>query len=169
MKFNPIITSLLETDLYKFNMQQVIYHQFSDYLTTWTFKCRNEDVIFTQEMVDEIKEQVAHYCTLTFTYEELKYLNSLIWIKRSYIDFLRLWRPRIEDINILLDNGKLNIEATGTWLNTTMYEIPILAIVNEVYFRMQYNYDELLDSFKERLENKLHDLNTFKYRLSKFL
>lgn len=168
MKFKPMINSLLEVDAYKFSMGQVIYHQFSDYKTTWTFKCRNEDVVFTQEMVDEINEQVNHYCTLSFTEEELQYLDTLTWIKGSYIDFLRLWRPRREDITISLNNGKLNIEAKGTWLNTSMYEIPILAIVNEVYFRMQYNYDELLDSFKERLENKLNDLNTFKYRLSTF-
>ena len=147
MKLQPMINSLLEVDAYKFSMGQVIYHQFSDYKTTWTFKCRNEDVIFTPEMVDEINEQVNHYCTLSFTEEELQYLDTLTWIKGSYIDFLRLWRPRREDITISLDNGKLNIEAKGTWLNTSMYEIPILAIVNEVYFRMQYNYDELLDSF----------------------
>ena len=47
-----IITSLLETDMYKFSMGQAIYHQFSDYKTTWSFKCRNTDVFFTKEMVD---------------------------------------------------------------------------------------------------------------------
>jgi nicotinate phosphoribosyltransferase len=168
MKYAPIINSLLETDFYKINMQQVIYHQFSDYKTTWTFKCRNEDVIFTEEMVEEIKAQVDHYCTLQFTEEELSYLDNFQWIKGSYIDFLRLWKARREDIEISLDNGKLNIEAKGTWLNTTMYEIPILAIVNEVYFRTQYDYNELLESFKERLNDKVNALNSLKYRLSTF-
>ena len=55
---NQIITSLLETDMYKFSMGQAIYHQFSDYKTTWSFKCRNKDVHFTSEMVDEIKKQI---------------------------------------------------------------------------------------------------------------
>ena len=58
MKLNQIITSLLETDMYKFSMGEAIYHQFSDYKTTWTFKCRNTDVHFTAEMVQEIKEQI---------------------------------------------------------------------------------------------------------------
>ena len=58
MKLNQIITSLLETDMYKFSMGEAIYHQFSDYKTTWTFKCRNKDVHFTIEMVEEIKEQI---------------------------------------------------------------------------------------------------------------
>ena len=55
MRLHPIITSLLETDMYKFSMGQAIYHQFSDYKTTWTFKCRNKDVHFTEEMVDLTK------------------------------------------------------------------------------------------------------------------
>ena len=59
MKLNQIITSLLETDLYKFSMGQTIYHQFTSYKTTWTFKCRNQDVFFTPEMVEEIKEQIS--------------------------------------------------------------------------------------------------------------
>lgn len=50
-----IINSLLETDAYKLSMGQAIYHQFSDYKTTWSFKCRNKDVFFTPEMVEEIK------------------------------------------------------------------------------------------------------------------
>ena len=55
MKLEPIINSLLETDLYKFSMGQAIYHQFPGYKTTWSFKCRNKDVVFTKEMVEEIK------------------------------------------------------------------------------------------------------------------
>lgn len=58
MKFEPIIKSLLENDMYKFSMGQAIYHQFPEYMTTWTFKCRNEGVKFTPEMVEEIKEQI---------------------------------------------------------------------------------------------------------------
>ncbi len=61
MRLHPIITSLLETDMYKFSMGQAIYHQFSDYKTTWTFKCRNKDVHFTEEMVEEIREQIKHF------------------------------------------------------------------------------------------------------------
>ena len=58
MKLPQIIKSLLETDLYKFSMGMTIYHQFPSYTTTWTFKCRNKDVHFTKEMVEEIREQI---------------------------------------------------------------------------------------------------------------
>lgn len=161
MKLNQIITSLLETDMYKFSMGQAIYHQFSDYKTTWTFKCRNKDVHFTAEMVDEIKEQIKAFCTLKFTEDELEYLNNIKWIKGSYVDFLRLWNPRYEDFEINTDaECGLSIETKGTWLNTSMYEIPTLAIVNEVYFRMAYDYRKLLESFKERLDIKYDNIKS---------
>jgi len=164
-----IITSLLETDLYKFSMGQAIYHQFSDYKTTWTFKCRNEDVFFTPEMVEEIKAQIEAYCKLEFTEEELEYLNNIKWIKGSYVDFLRIWNPRFDDFEITTDaECGLSIETKGTWLNTSMYEIPTLAIVNEVYFRSHYNYSELLDSFNERLDEKVSKLVNGEYNLGPF-
>lgn len=161
MRLHQIITSLLETDMYKFSMGQAIYHQFSDYKTTWSFKCRNKDVQFTSEMVEEIRAQIQAYCKLRFTEDELQYLDNIKWIKGSYVDFLRLWSPRYEDFTITTDGDcGLSIEVAGTWLNTSMYEIPTLAIVNEVYFRMQYDYDELLDSFKERLDVKFENLKS---------
>lgn len=171
MKFNPIITSLLETDMYKFSMGQVIFHQFSDYKTTWSFKCRNEEVHFTPEMVQEIKEQIKAYCGLRFTEQELQYLDDILWIKGSYIDFLRLWSPRFEEFEITSDAAcGLAIETRGTWLNTSMYEIPVLAIVNEVYFRMAYDYNHLIKVFEEKLNEKANALSIHegRYHLSAF-
>lgn len=169
MKFKPIIKSLLETDMYKFSMGQAIYHQFSDYKTTWTFKCRNKNVHFTKEMVEEIKDQIKHYCILRFKEDELKYLENIKWIKGSYVDFLRLWSPRYEDFEITTNaECGLFIETRGTWLNTSMYEIPVLAIVNEVYFRMAHNYDELIKSFERKLNEKIKWLADGKYYISTF-
>ena len=169
MKLPHIINSLLETDMYKFSMGQTIFHQFTSYKTTWTFKCRNKDVHFSEEMVEEIRQQITAFGGLRFTDEELDYLDNITWIKGSYVDFLRLWQPRYEEFTITTDAPcGLSIEAAGTWLNTTMYEIPILAIVNEVYFRMAYDYDELLEQFKTRLSQKVEMLEKNKYRLNTF-
>ena len=169
MKLKRIINSLLETDLYKFSMGQAIYHQFPSYKTTWDFKCRNKDVFFTEEMVEEIRDQIKAYCELKFSEEELEYLDNIKWIKGSYIDFLRIWNPRYEDFEIT-NEGEcgLSIETKGTWINTSMYEIPTLAVVNEVYFRMGHNYEVLLDSYKERLEEKVGKLVNGEYNLGAF-
>jgi nicotinate phosphoribosyltransferase len=165
----PIITSLLETDLYKFSMGQAIYFKHPEYMTTWTFRCRNKDVTFTPEMVKEIKKQIKMYCNLKFTEDELDYLNQIPWFRGSYVNFLRLWQPRYEDFEITTkDKCGLKIKTKGTWLNTSMYEIPTLAIVNEVYFRMAYNYDDLYKQFNRKLNEKFKWLKNNKYYIGTF-
>ena len=169
MKLKPVITSLLETDLYKFSMGQAIYHQYPSYKTLWTFKCRNEGVIFSEEMVQEIKEQIEHYCRLEFTQDELDYLSSIEWLHEDYIDHLRIWNPRYADFTITNEGPcGLTLEAYGTWLNTSMYEIPVLASVNEVYFRMMYNYDDLFSQYKKKLSEKTQWLIDGTYNLGGF-
>ncbi|MCQ2240843.1 nicotinate phosphoribosyltransferase [Treponema sp.] len=169
MLLQPIISSLLETDLYKFSMGQAIYHQYASYKTNWTFKCRNKDVKFTGQMIQEIKDQIKHYCDLRFTEEELEYLAGIEWLHEDYIDHLRLWHARFEDFEIS-DEAEcgLSIETCGTWLNTSMYEIPVLAIVNEVFFRMTYNYAELFEQYKRKLEEKKNWLVSGKYNIGTF-
>lgn len=169
MRFKQIINSLLETDLYKFSMGQAIFHQISEYETTWTFKCRNKDVYFTPEMVEEIKEQIKAFCDLRFTEDELAYLSGIRWLKKSYINHLRLWKPNFNDFVIKAGGERgLIIEATGTLLDTSMYEIPTLAIVNEVFFRFRDDYEELVKDSKARTEEKAEMIQMGKYWLPVF-
>ena len=164
MKFEPIITSLLDTDLYKFNMDQVIFHKHTDLIGEYYFKCRNEDIVFTAEMLEEINAQIDHLCTLRFTKQELDYLRSIRFIKNDYVEFLRLWRPIREYVQTSLDeNGKLDIVVKGPLFSAMQFEIFLLEIVNEVYFRMQYDYAALEKAANERLEKKINAFNSGKY------
>jgi nicotinate phosphoribosyltransferase len=163
MKLEPIILSLLDTDLYKFNMNQVMFHKHTNLNGKYVFKCRNKDVVFTKEMVEEINEQINHLCTLTFTDEELAYLGSLRFIKNDYIEFLRLWRPlrRYVKCWLVVDEdepefgGELNIEIEGPLFSVMQFEIYLLSIVNEVYFKMKYNYLELVAQANKKLQEKV--------------
>ena len=167
MKFEPIIVSLLDTDLYKFNMDQVIFHKHTDLIGEYYFKCRNENVIFTPEMLEEINAQIDHLCSLRFTKEELDYLRSIRFIKNDYVEFLRLWRPIREYVTTSLDeDGKLNIVVNGPLFSAMQFEIFLLEIVNEVYFRMQYDYEALVTAARELLEAKIAAFNSGKYSFS---
>ena len=152
MKLQPVIISLLDTDLYKFNMNQVIFHKHTDLCGEYYFKCRNKDVVFTQEMFEEINAQIDHLCTLQFTAEELDYLRSIRFIKNDYVEFLRLWHPLREYVHTDLSaDGELQIVVNGPLFSAMQFEIYLLEIVNEVYFRLKYDYNELLQSAEEKL------------------
>lgn len=164
MKLQPIVISLLDTDLYKFNMNQVIFHKHTDLCGQYYFKCRNTDVRFTKEMAQEISEQVDHLCTLKFTNDELSYLRSIRFIKDDYVEFLRLWHPIRDYVTVeLLEDGELQIVVDGPLFSAMQFEIYLLEIVNEVYFRMNYDYDVLLKSAEEKLDAKIKALNDGTY------
>ncbi len=164
MKLEPIVNSLLDTDLYKFNMDQVIFHKHTDLSGEYYFLCRNRGVTFTREMFDEINAQIDHLCTLTFKREELDYLRSIRYIKGDYVEFLRLWRPIRDYVETALtDDGALEIVVRGPLFSAMQFEIFLLEIVNEVYFRMRYDYAALRAEAEARLDEKIRAFQTGRY------
>ena len=164
MKLNPIVVSLLDTDLYKFNMDQVIFHKHTDLSGEYYFRCRNAGVVFTQEMFEEINAQIDHLCTLTFSSEELDYLRGIRFIKDDYVEFLRLWRPIRDYVETSLSpEGELGIVVRGPLFSAMQFEIFLLEIVNEVYFRLKYDYDTLLAAARARLDQKIEGFRSGKY------
>ena len=171
MKLDPIVVSLLDTDLYKFNMNQVIFHKHTDLCGQYYFKCRNKGVTFTREMADEITAQVDHLCSLRFTKAELAYLRSIRFIKNDYVEFLRLWHPIRDYISISLsDDGELSVVVDGPLFSAMQFEIYLLEIINEVYFRMAFDYEKLLKSAEERLDAKIKAMNdgTYTFQFAEF-
>ena len=170
MKLEPIIISLLDTDLYKFNMDQVIFHKHTDLCGKYYFKCRDRGIVFTPEMVREIEEQVDHLCSLNFTKEELDYLRSIRFIKNDYVEFLRLWHPIRDYVEVSAKDGELEIVVDGPLFSAMQFEIFLLEIVSEVYFRMAYDYDALRRSAKEKLDCKIAAMNdgTYTFKFAEF-
>lgn len=171
MKLKPIVESLLDIDLYKFNMDQVIFHKHTDLCGKYYFKCRNKDVVFTDEMVQEINEQVDYLCSLRFKKEELNYLRSIRFIKDDYVEFLRLWHPIRDYVTVSRDDdGELQVVVDGPLFSAMQFEIYLLEIINEVYFRMKYDYVSLVKSAEEKLDEKIKRLNdgTYTFKFAEF-
>jgi nicotinate phosphoribosyltransferase len=161
-----IITSLLDTDLYKFTMMQVVLHQFPGAQVEYKFKCRNPDIDVTTGQASrklavyasEIREEIRSLCSLHFQDVELAYLQSLRFIKSDFVDFLGLFRLNEKYITVTpLPSGEIDITIRGPWLHTILFEIPVLAIVNEVYFRNTQKLPDLLEG-RKRLDVKIGQL-----------
>ncbi|MET0937083.1 MAG: nicotinate phosphoribosyltransferase [Luteibacter sp.] len=149
-----IIESLLDTDLYKFTMMQVVLHHFPGARVEYRFKCRNPGVDLAR-FADEIRDEIRLLCQLQFKEPELKYLRSMRFIKSDFVDFLGLFRLNEKYIDIVpKPAGELEISIKGPWLHTILFEIPVLAIVNEVYFRNTRAQPDLEEG-RRRLETKI--------------
>lgn len=153
-----IITSLLDTDLYKFTMMQAVLHQFPSAQVSYKFKCRNTGINLAP-YVQEIRDEIRSLCSLQFQDAELTWLRSLRFIKSDFVDFLGLFRLNEKYIQIsALPNGEIDISIQGPWLHTILFEIPVLAIVNEVYFRNTHQVPDFLEG-RKRLAQKVQALH----------
>jgi nicotinate phosphoribosyltransferase len=152
-----IITSLLDTDLYKFTMMQAVLHQFPGAQVEYRFKCRNPGVVLAP-MVNEIREEIRSLCSLRFQDAELAWLRELRFIKSDFVDFLGLFKlnEKYIDVRPRLD-GEIDIVIQGPWLHTILFEIPVLAIVNEVYFRNTQRVPDFVEG-RKRLAHKIEQL-----------
>jgi nicotinate phosphoribosyltransferase len=151
-----IIHSLLDTDLYKFTMMQVVLHHFPAAHAEYKFRCRTPDVDLVP-YIDEIRDEVRQLCHLRFKEDELEYLRRMRFIKSDFIDFLALFHLNEKSVTIkpsAKKNGEIDIDIIGPWLHTILFEIPILAIVNEVYFRNTQR-DPTFDTGRDRLHDKI--------------
>ena len=151
-----IITSLLDTDLYKFTMMQVVLHHFPGAQVEYRFKCRNEGVDLVP-FIDEIVDEIQHLCTLRFRERELEYLRGMRFIKSDFVDFLGLFQMNQKYITVEplpKRNGEIEIHVKGPWLHTILFEIPVLSIVNEIYFRNTVRIPDYAEG-RRRLEEKI--------------
>ncbi len=151
-----IITSLLDTDLYKFTMLQCVLHQFPGAEVEYRFKCRTQGVDLLP-LLDAINREVDHLCTVTFTDEELDYLRGLRFMKADTIEFLSLFHLKRKYVSVVANpekDGGIDIIVKGPWLHTILFEIPLLAILNELYFSHHYG-DLSEDVGIARLKDKI--------------
>ncbi|MEO4093111.1 nicotinate phosphoribosyltransferase [Acinetobacter pittii] len=154
---SPIIHSLLDTDLYKFTMLQVVLHKFPQTHSVYHFRCRNlEDTVYPLvDILDDLNEQLDHLCNLKYKEDELQYLRKLRFIKSDFVDYLELFQLKRRFIQASIDaEGRLDIHIEGPMVQAMMFEIFVLAIVNELYFS-RIKTDQVWAEGERRLQAKL--------------
>jgi len=163
----PIIQSLLDTDLYKFTMLQVVLHKFPQTHSVYHFRCRNlEDTVYPlTDILDDLNQQLDYLCQLKFKEDELIYLRSLRFIKSDFVDYLELFQLKRRFIKASIDEqGRLDIWIEGPMVQAMMFEIFVLAIVNELYF-MRIRSDDVLAEGERRLQAKVELLKHYEKEL----
>lgn len=157
---NAVITSLLETDLYKFTMWQALMHRHPRTQATYTFVCRNRSAYPLAELVDDVGREIDALCSLRFQRDELDYLRSLRYIQSDFVDFLRLFQFQRDFIEVRAEGDGLSIVAKGPQVHVMGFEIFVLAIVNELYFR-RFDQAAALRAGRAKLNEKIALLKSF--------
>lgn len=155
--FRPVIRSLLEQDLYKLTMLQVMLHHMPANTAKYRFVCRNRPGQPLSRLKEEVERQLDHLCTLRFQEDELQWLSERGFFKSDFIEFLRIFQLQRRFIRVTTKGDQLIIEAEGPQLHVMMFEIFVLAIVNELHFR---DFDSVVvrATGRQRLKAKIDAL-----------
>ncbi len=154
-----IVQSLLETDLYKFTMWQALLHKHPAAQAEYAFVCRNKPAWPLAQLKAEVERELDHLCSLSFREDELDYLRGLRFMKSDFIDFLALFRFQRKFITVEANGGELVIRARGPQVHVMGFEIFVLYIVNELYFR-RFDQESALAEARRRLAGKIELLRS---------
>ncbi|MFN3792831.1 nicotinate phosphoribosyltransferase [Massilia sp.] len=156
----PVVRSLLETDLYKFTMWQALLHSHPDAIGEYEFLCRNQPAYPLAELKTEVERELDHLCSMMFLDHEVAYLRGLRFIKSDFADFLTLFRFQRKFIQVDTDGPHLRIRASGPLVHVMGFEIFVLYIVNELYFR-RFDQQAGIAEARVRLQQKIDELRAF--------
>ena len=163
VSYAPIITSLLDNDLYKFTMLQAMLHQFPQTHGVYRFRCRNnKDAAYSlADIQKDLEQQLDSLCELRFLPDELEYLRSLRFIRSDFVDYLELFKLKRRFITVSTDDkGRLFIDIEGPMIQAMFFEVFVLAIVNELYFNALSN-DSVIEEGQRRLDEKVALLHQY--------
>ncbi len=153
---SPVLHTLLDTDAYKLHMQQAVFHHYHDVHVAAEFRCRGDDLLGIY--ADSIREQVDAMQHLALTDDEYQWLSGLPFFKAGYLNWLRDFRYKPEQVTVTNDNGKLDIRLTGPWREVIMWEVPLLAVISELAHRYRSPETGVTQAVAA-LENKLVEFN----------
>jgi nicotinate phosphoribosyltransferase len=156
----PIVHSLLENDLYKFTMWQALLHSHPGAQGEYTFVCRNVPAYPLSLLAADVNREIDALCQLAFTQDELDYLRDLRFIKADFVDFLSIFRFQRRFIEVEAQGETLSIRARGPQVHVMAYEIFVLYIVSELYYR-RLAIEDTIDEARRRLRTKLDALKAF--------
>ncbi|BAE74291.1 nicotinate phosphoribosyltransferase [Sodalis glossinidius str. 'morsitans'] len=169
---DPILTSILDTDAYKFHMQQAVFHRYHDVMVSAKFRCRGYELL--GEYAADISAQVDMMRGLQLNDDEFTYLRGLPFFQSDYLNCLRQFRFDPSQVRIRNHHGKLDIRITGPWRDVILWEVPLLAVISEVVHHRRSPQVTTADAVARLRQKLLHfrriseDLDTSRFRLMDF-
>lgn len=147
--------SVLDNDMYKITMAQLILHNFPNTYVEYDLQIRSN--VDLRPIMLDVKRCIMELISLRLSLEEKMFLKSIRYISEDFIEWFANFRYNPEKhVKIWNDETNMRITISGNWLNTIFYEVPILAIISECW--NLYNHEEPLAECTERLMNKIEFL-----------
>jgi len=153
MSETGIIRSILDNDLYKLTMQQAVVEKFQRNYVKYNFINRGKTK-FPDGFDVRLRQELKKMEQLQLTQSEALFLSLKcgLFLKPTYIDFLKSYRYDSSEIGITQEGGDLTLTITGYWYRTILWEVPLMALISELYFQMT---GQEINSRQERHANNI--------------
>lgn len=152
----PIIQSLLDNDLYKFTMQRAVLRFYPRTTVEYVFNDRRPDGKFNQSFADQFSEELKGMAGLRLQEAEINWMKvQMPWIGEEYIQYLANYQFDPAEVQWDVREGKLDLRVKGLWDRTILWEVPLMALISELYFKYcdldwKFDEDELIKSFQQK-------------------
>ncbi len=156
-----MISSILDNDLYKFSMQHAVITLFPRAKAKYSFINRGKTK-FPEGFADILRKEIDKLSRIKLTAEEKSYMEKKCdYLPPTYFDFLKGYRYDSKEVIIKQTGGDLFVEIVGYWYRTILWEVPLMAIISELYFKLTkpqiYSQDKIIEIIKDKANmfNKL--------------
>ena len=151
-----VINSILDNDLYSFTMQQAILNLYPNVEVEYQFTDRDPSGKMDKAFLRALENEIWNMKNLSLTSEEVEFLHQYDFLSKEYIEYLRNYR--FEPLRVCCDitNSQFNLKINGPWVETVLWEVPLLAMISELYFRR--NSDNWTDESKIKQHTRFQTL-----------
>jgi len=166
-----MITSILDTDLYKFTMQQAILELFPDATAEYVFINRGNHK-FNQKFDRKLAVEIEKMSSLKLDMQEkIWFRDTCKYFKPNYFEYLHNYRFNPDEVKFQVNesDGNLILRTTGPWHRTVLWEVPLLALISEIYFStIDTSWDKDYVAYNRRFGAKMELLQENSCHITEF-
>jgi nicotinate phosphoribosyltransferase len=163
-----IFNSILDNDFYKFTMQCAVVKLFPAVKGRYEFINRGKHE-FPEGFAKAMQEAVNHMSQLKLSKEEKRFLKaSCPYLNPAYIDFLEGYRYDPSEVHISQEGSELKVSVEGYWYRTILWEVPLLATISELYYKLTHALAWDDQKIEEVTSHKVHDYESLDVIFAEF-
>ncbi len=95
---------------------------------------------FPDGFAAELREQIAAMANLRLKPEEKEFLRRRCWyLPPTFLDLLENYKFNPAEVGVTQNGGELIITIEGLWYRSILWEVPLMALISELYFLMTHS------------------------------
>lgn len=159
---------MLDNDFYKFTMQHGVIKLFPQAKARYKFINRGAHA-FPDGFAIKLKEYVNAMANLRLSRLEKEYLaNTCPYLDPTYLDFLQGYAYNPEEVHINQSGNDLSVEIEGYWYRTILWEVPLMALISELYYKMHDLHSVSKEQIQETTAKKIASFESWRLKIAEF-